>query len=98
MNANMVVTQSVSESRMMLRRREVVFFSVLLPVAWGHEGPRRVQALALWGIGFALFTVGLPAAIAHHPEALAPAAAAAVLVAILPAASAVAAPRIRLGR
>lgn len=31
MNANMVVTQSVSESRMMLRRRETVFFSVLLP-------------------------------------------------------------------
>lgn len=31
MNANMVITQSVSESRMMLRRREVVFFSVLLP-------------------------------------------------------------------
>lgn len=31
MNANMVVAQSVSESRMMLRRREVVFFSVLLP-------------------------------------------------------------------
>ncbi len=31
MNANMIVTQSVSESRMMLRRREVVFFSVLLP-------------------------------------------------------------------
>jgi len=32
MNANMAITQSVSESRMMLRRREVVFFSVLLPV------------------------------------------------------------------
>ena len=32
MNANMVITQSVSEGRMMLRRREVVFFSVLLPV------------------------------------------------------------------
>ncbi len=32
MNTNMVITQSVNESRMMLRRREVVFFSVLLPV------------------------------------------------------------------
>lgn len=31
MNANMIVNQSVSEGRMMLRRREVVFFSVLLP-------------------------------------------------------------------
>ncbi|MEO5953029.1 MAG: ABC transporter permease, partial [Chloroflexia bacterium] len=31
MNANMIVAQSVSEGRMMLRRREVVFFSVLLP-------------------------------------------------------------------
>ena len=32
MNANMVIAQSINESRMMLRRREVVFFSVLLPV------------------------------------------------------------------
>lgn len=32
MNASMVITQSINESRMMLRRREVVFFSVLLPV------------------------------------------------------------------
>jgi ABC-2 type transport system permease protein len=31
MNTNMIITQSVTESRMMLRRREVVFFSVLLP-------------------------------------------------------------------
>jgi len=76
----------------------IVAFSVLLPVAWRHEGPRRVQALSLWGVGFALVTVGLPTALAGHPEALAPAAGAAALVAILPAASAVAAPRIRLGR
>jgi drug/metabolite transporter (DMT)-like permease len=76
----------------------IVAFSVLLPLAWRHEGPRRVQALSLWGVGFALVTAGLPAVLAHHPEALAPAAGAAALVAILPAASAVAAPRIRLGR
>jgi hypothetical protein len=76
----------------------IVAFSVLLPIAWHREGPRRVQALSLWGVGFALVTVGLPTALAHHPEALAPAAGAAALVAILPAASAVAAPRIRLGR
>ena len=45
MNTNMVITQSVSESRMMLRRRETVFFSVLLPAMFmllfgsifGHE-------------------------------------------------------------
>jgi eukaryotic-like serine/threonine-protein kinase len=76
----------------------IVGFSVLLPIAWRYHGPRRVQALSLWGVGFALVTAGLPAALAHHPEALAPAAGAAALVAILPAASAVAAPRIRLGR
>ena len=76
----------------------VVGFSVLLPLAWRNPGPRRMQALTLWGLGFALVTVGLPAAVASHPEALAPAAGAAALVAILPAASALAAPRIRLGR
>jgi hypothetical protein len=76
----------------------IVGFSVLLPLAWGRQGPRRVQALALWGVGFALVTAGLPATLASHPEALAPAVGAAALVAILPAASAVAAPRIRLGR
>jgi hypothetical protein len=57
-----------------------------------------VQALALWGLGFALATVALPTAIASHPEALVPAAGTAALVAILPAASALAAPRLRLGR
>ena len=76
----------------------VIGFSVLLPVAWAQAGGRRVQALALWGIGFALVAAGLPAALASHPGALAPAVGAAALVAILPAASAVAAPRFRLGR
>jgi hypothetical protein len=76
----------------------VIGFSVLLPVAWAQAGQRRVQALALWGIGFALVAAGLPAALASHPGALAPAVGAAALVAILPAASAVAAPRFRLGR
>jgi hypothetical protein len=76
----------------------VVGFSLLLPLARTGAGPRRVQALALWGVGFALVTVALPATLARHPEALAPAAGAAALVAILPAAAAVAAPRFRLGR
>jgi hypothetical protein len=76
----------------------IVAFAVLLPSAWASPGPRRMQALALWGLGFALATAGLPAALASHPEALAPAAAAAALVAILPAASALAAPRFRLAR
>jgi len=44
-------------------------FSVLLPAARQAAGARRVQALALWGVGFALVTVGLPAALAAHPEA-----------------------------
>ena len=46
----------------------------------------------------ALVAAGMPAALASHPGALAPAVGAAALVAILPAASAVAAPRFRLGR
>jgi drug/metabolite transporter (DMT)-like permease len=70
----------------------------MLPVAWGRAGSRRMQALALWGLGFAFATVALPATLTSHPEAIAPAAVAAALVAILPAASALAAPRIRLGR
>ncbi len=76
----------------------VTAFSVLLPLARAGAGSRRVQALALWGVGFALVTVALPATLAQHPGALAPAAGAAALVAILPAAAAVAAPRIRTGR
>jgi hypothetical protein len=76
----------------------MVGFALMLPLAWSRRGSRRVQALALWGLGFALATVALPAAIASHPEALVPAAGTAALVAILPAASALAAPRLRLGR
>ncbi|MDX6594506.1 MAG: eukaryotic-like serine/threonine-protein kinase [Gaiellales bacterium] len=76
----------------------IVAFAILLPSAWASRGPRRMQALALWGLGFALATAALPAALAAHPEALAPAAGAAALVAILPAASALAAPRFRLAR
>jgi hypothetical protein len=76
----------------------MIGFALMLPVAWGRAGSRRMQALTLWGLGFALATVALPAALTSHPEAVAPAAVAAALVAILPAASALAAPRIRLGR
>jgi len=76
----------------------IVGFALLLPHAWSAEGPRRMQALAVWGMGFALVTAGFPAALAAHPEALAPAVGAAALVAILPAASALAAPRFRLAR
>jgi hypothetical protein len=76
----------------------IVAFALLLPMAWSAQGPRRVQALTLWGLGFALATAGLPAALAAHPEAVVPAAATAALVAILPAASALAAPRFRLAR
>ncbi len=73
-------------------------FALALPAAWSFGGSRRMQALALWGLGFALATVALPAAVSGAPEALMPAAGTALLVAILPAASALAAPRIRLGR
>ena len=76
----------------------VIAFSLLLPLAWSSRGPRRMQGLVLWGLGFALVAAALPAAMARHPEALVPAAAAAALVAILPAVSALAAPRFRLGR
>jgi hypothetical protein len=76
----------------------MIGFALMLPVAWGRAGSRQMQALTLWGLGFALATVALPATLTSHPEAIAPAAAAAALVAILPAASALAAPRIRLGR
>jgi eukaryotic-like serine/threonine-protein kinase len=76
----------------------VIGFSLLLPLAWSSRGPRRMQGLVLWGLGFALVAAALPAAMARHPEALLPAASAAALVAILPAASALAAPRFRLGR
>jgi eukaryotic-like serine/threonine-protein kinase len=76
----------------------MIGFALMLPVAWGRAGSRRMQALALWGLGFAFATVALPATLTSHPEAIAPAAVAAALVAILPAASALAAPRIRLGR
>ena len=76
----------------------MIGFALMLPVAWGRAGSRRMQALTLLGLGFALATVALPAALTSHPEAVAPAATAAALVGILPAASALAAPRIRLGR
>ena len=54
---------------------------------WTRAGPPRGQALALWGIGFALVTVGLPAALAQPSgRARTCGMAAAALVAILPAA------------
>ena len=36
----------------------MIGFSVLLPVAWAQAEARRMQALALWGLGFALVTAG----------------------------------------
>ena len=73
----------------------MVAAALLLPPAWRLRGGRRVQAVAMWGIGFGLAAAGLPPLLAAGSAA--PAGVVAVgLVAILPAFWALAGPR--LGR
>jgi L-fucose isomerase-like protein len=64
-------------------------FAVLLAAA--RAARRRTQALALWGLGFGLAAIGIPALVAHHPVGLG-AEVAGGLTAIIPAAWAVARP------
>jgi len=73
-------------------------FAVLLPEAWNRRGDRRLQAVVLWGLGFALAVAGLPQLVAEGHNAWAPAAAAATVAAIIPAAWALASPRFSLSR
>ena len=73
-------------------------FAVLLPPAWQHRDDRRLQAVILWGMGFGLVVAGLPQVLASGQAAWLPAAAAAMVAAIIPAAWALASPRLRYGR
>ncbi|MGZ4481485.1 MAG: hypothetical protein ACXVY5_04705, partial [Gaiellales bacterium] len=66
----------------------------LLPLAWNHDGPRRMQALTLWGLGFALATVALPYLIQTHAVSVEQAGSAALAVGIIPPVWALAAPRL----
>lgn len=65
-------------------------FAVLLAMA--RASRRRTESLALWGLGFALAAIGVPALLSHHPIGLG-AEVATGLTAIIPAAWAVARPR-----
>jgi serine/threonine-protein kinase len=73
-------------------------FAVLLPLAWSHRENRRVQAVVLWGLGFGLAAAGLPHLLASHPVAWVPGAVAVTVAAIIPAAWALASPRLQYGR
>ncbi|MGN6378118.1 MAG: serine/threonine-protein kinase [Gaiellales bacterium] len=73
-------------------------FATLLPLAWQQLGNRRVQATALWGVGFGLAAAALPHMIASRPAGWAPATVAVTLAAIIPAAWALASPRLQYGR
>jgi hypothetical protein len=72
----------------------MVVFAALLAVAWRAE--RQVQALALWGLGFALAAAAAPRLLVHGAGGVA-AAVAVVLTAIIPAAWAVAGPDLKRG-
>jgi eukaryotic-like serine/threonine-protein kinase len=65
-------------------------FAVLLAMAWRAQ--RRTQALALWGLGFALAAIAIPDLVANRPLGLG-AEVATGLTAIIPAAWAVAGPK-----
>jgi hypothetical protein len=73
-------------------------FAVLLPPAWSHRENRRVQAVVLWGLGFGLAAAGLPHLLASRPEGWVPATVAVMVAAIIPAAWALASPRLQYGR
>jgi eukaryotic-like serine/threonine-protein kinase len=65
-------------------------FAVLLAMARASQ--RRTESLALWGLGFGLAAIGIPALLSHHPIGLGTEVATG-LTAIIPAAWAVARPR-----
>ena len=70
-------------------------FAVLLPIAWHtHPNTRRMQALAIWGLGFALCALALPTLAGGQAGAVPAATAAAFVAGIIPAAWALAAPRL----
>ena len=73
-------------------------FAALLTPAWQHRDNRRMQAVILWGLGFGLVVAGLPQAVHAGGANWLPAAAAAMVAAIIPAALALASPRLRYGR
>jgi hypothetical protein len=72
----------------------MVLFAVLLAIAWRAE--RRLQAVALWGLGFGLAAVAVPELLVHGAGG-AGAGVAAALTAIIPAAWAVAGPGLERG-
>jgi hypothetical protein len=79
----------VSDPAMVATGAAMVLFAMLLAVAWRAE--RRMQALTLWGLGFALAGVGIPQVLGGGAGAVG-AGVAAVLTAIIPAAWAAAGP------
>jgi eukaryotic-like serine/threonine-protein kinase len=76
----------------------MVVFAVLLAPAWHHRDDRRLQGVVLWGVGFALAVAGLPQLVADGPHTWVPAAVAAMVAAIIPAAWALASPRLSMSR
>jgi eukaryotic-like serine/threonine-protein kinase len=78
-----------SDPAMVATGAAMVLFAVLLAIAWRAE--RRMQALTLWGLGFALAGVGIPQVLGSGAAAVG-AGVAAVLTAIIPAAWAAAGP------
>jgi apolipoprotein N-acyltransferase len=76
----------------------MVVFAVLLAPAWQHRDDRRLQAVVLWGMGFALAVAGLPQLVADGSQTWVPAAVAAMVAAIIPAAWALASPRLSMSR
>jgi hypothetical protein len=72
----------------------MMLFAVLLTMAWRAE--RRLQALALWGLGFGLAAAGVPQLLVHGAGG-AGVGVAAALTAIIPAAWAVAGPGLERG-
>ena len=76
----------------------MVVFAVLLAPAWRHRDDHRLQGVILWGMGFALAVAGLPQLVADGPHTWVPAAVAAMVAAIIPAAWALASPRLSMSR
>lgn len=76
----------------------MVVFAVLLAPAWHHRDDHRLQGVILWGMGFALAVAGLPQLVADGPHTWVPAAVAAMVAAIIPAAWALASPRLSMSR
>jgi hypothetical protein len=69
--------------------------AVLLPIAWRTEpSTRRIQALAIWGLGLVLCEIALPTLVGGQAGAVPTATAAAFVAGIIPAAWALATPRL----